>query len=61
MQFIENTGQVQEAAVIGVAHPKWTERPLLIVVKEEGSSLTRDSVLKFLEVLPFSLALRSNC
>ena len=27
---------VAEAAVIGVAHPKWTERPLLIVVKTEG-------------------------
>ena len=26
--------QVQEAAVIGIAHPKWDERPLLIVVQE---------------------------
>jgi fatty-acyl-CoA synthase len=25
---------VAEAAVIGVAHPKWDERPLLIVVKK---------------------------
>ena len=28
---------VAEAAVIGVAHPKWTERPLLVVVQAEGS------------------------
>ena len=27
---------VLEAAVIGVAHPKWDERPLLIVVPKEG-------------------------
>ena len=27
---------VAEAAVIGVSHPKWDERPLLIVVAEEG-------------------------
>ena len=28
--------KVAEAAVIGVAHPKWDERPLLIVIAEEG-------------------------
>ena len=27
---------VAEAAVIGVAHPKWDERPLLVVVAKEG-------------------------
>jgi len=36
---------VAEAAVIGVAHPKWTERPLLIVVKAEGAELTREEIL----------------
>ena len=29
---------VAEAAVIGISHEKWTERPLLIVVPEEGAS-----------------------
>lgn len=36
---------VAEAAVIGVAHPKWTERPLLIVIKAEGADLTREEML----------------
>ena len=40
---------VAEAAVIGVAHPKWQERPLLVVVKKAGQDVTRDEVLKFLE------------
>lgn len=36
---------VASAAVIGVPHPKWTERPLLIVVKAPGAELTREAVL----------------
>jgi acyl-CoA synthetase (AMP-forming)/AMP-acid ligase II len=40
---------VVEAAVIGVFHPKWNERPLLLVVKKHGASLTRDEMLKFYE------------
>jgi len=48
---LENTAvahpAVKEAAVIGVAHPKWDERPLLIVVKKPGASLTRDELLEF--------------
>jgi 3-(methylthio)propionyl---CoA ligase len=40
---------VVEAAVIGVFHPKWNERPLLLVVKKQGASLTRDEMLKFYE------------
>jgi 3-(methylthio)propionyl---CoA ligase len=39
---------VMEAAVIGIAHPKWDERPLLIVVAKEGRSCERDDVLDFL-------------
>ncbi|MDX1515909.1 MAG: 3-(methylthio)propionyl-CoA ligase [Woeseiaceae bacterium] len=38
---------VAEAAVIGVPHPKWTERPLLIVVPAEGSTVDRDELLEF--------------
>ena len=37
------------AAVIGVAHPKWTERPLLIVVKAEGKDVEADELLAFFE------------
>ena len=38
---------VIEAAVIGIRHPKWDERPLLIVVKKENVSVTRDELLRF--------------
>jgi len=40
---------VAEAAVIGVPHPTWSERPLLVVVARPGRSPTRESVLSFLE------------
>jgi fatty-acyl-CoA synthase len=40
---------VAQAAVIGVHHPKWDERPLLIIVKKQGADVTRDTVLKYLE------------
>jgi acyl-CoA synthetase (AMP-forming)/AMP-acid ligase II len=40
---------VAEAAVIGVAHPKWDERPLLVVVPKEGHSPRTDEVLEFLK------------
>ncbi len=38
---------VIEAAVIGVFHPKWNERPLLLVVKKTDTTLTRDELLEF--------------
>jgi len=40
---------VAEAAVIGLPHPKWDERPLLIIVKKQGQNVTKDEVLKYLE------------
>jgi fatty-acyl-CoA synthase len=40
---------VAEAAVIGVAHPKWTERPLLIVIKAEGTDLTKEEMLQWFD------------
>lgn len=40
---------VAEAAVIGVAHPKWDERPLLIVKRKEGAQVTREEMLKFFD------------
>jgi len=41
--------QVAEAAVIGVAHPKWDERPLLVVVAKDGERPARDDLLAFIE------------
>ena len=41
--------KVAEAAVIGVAHPKWSERPLACVVVKEGEELTAVEVLDFLD------------
>jgi len=38
---------VAEAAVIGVAHPKWTERPLLVVVKAEDQEIGKQELLDF--------------
>jgi fatty-acyl-CoA synthase len=35
------------AACIGVRHPKWDERPLLVVQTKPGSEVTRDELLKF--------------
>ncbi len=40
---------VVEAAVIGREHPKWNERPLLIVVPKDGSAPTREEILAFLD------------
>ena len=40
---------VQEAAVIGVSDPKWTERPLLIVIPVEGTTPDKDAILASLE------------
>jgi fatty-acyl-CoA synthase len=40
---------VAQAAVIGVVHPKWDERPLLIVVKRPGVEVGRDELLAFYE------------
>ena len=48
---LENTAtnhpKVAEAAVIGVDHPKWTERPLLLVQVKEGEDLGKDEILQW--------------
>ena len=40
---------VAEAAVIGVKHPKWDERPLLVVVLKQGQGATREEILGFMQ------------
>jgi len=39
---------VAMAAVIGVKHPKWDERPLLFVVRKPGAALEKEQILGFL-------------
>jgi fatty-acyl-CoA synthase len=41
--------KVAEAAVIGVSHPKWDERPLLVVVTKPGETVGREDILCFME------------
>ncbi|HUJ86248.1 MAG TPA: 3-(methylthio)propionyl-CoA ligase [Burkholderiales bacterium] len=40
---------IAEAAVIGVKHPKWDERPIVVAVKKPGQEVSRDELLKFFE------------
>jgi acyl-CoA synthetase (AMP-forming)/AMP-acid ligase II len=40
--------EVMQAAVIGAFHPKWQERPLLIVTRRPGSQLDREALVDFL-------------
>jgi len=50
---LENTAMghpaVAEAAVIGVAHPKWTERPLLVIVRAEGQDVSKEDLLAYFD------------
>ena len=50
---LENTAvahpDVIEAAVIAIPHPKWDERPLLVIVKKPSSELTKEAMLKFFD------------
>ena len=40
---------VQEAAAIGLPHPKWDERPLLVIVKKPGADLSGANVLAHMQ------------
>ena len=40
--------KVAEAAVIGIRHPKWDERPLLVVVMKKGESIGKDDMLGYM-------------
>ncbi|BAT61559.1 long-chain-fatty-acid--CoA ligase [Variibacter gotjawalensis] len=41
--------KVAEAAVIGVVHPKWDERPLLIIVPKAGENPTKEEILGYMD------------
>jgi len=41
--------KIAEAAVIGMHHPKWDERPLLIVQVKPGQTVTKEEILKFMD------------
>jgi 3-(methylthio)propionyl---CoA ligase len=40
---------IAEAAVIGVRHPKWDERPIVVAVKKAGQEVSKDELLRFYE------------
>src|SRR5690606_37453434 len=39
---------VKEAAVVGAAHPKWDERPILLVVRGPNSTIEKKDILEYL-------------
>jgi fatty-acyl-CoA synthase len=41
--------KVAEAAVIGIRHPKWDERPLLVVVLKKDQRASKDEILGFMQ------------
>ena len=42
---------VAEAAVVGVAHPRWLERPLALVVLRDGATCTLEAIREHLAPL----------
>ena len=40
---------VAMAACIGMPHPKWDERPIVVVVKKPGANVSREELLAFYE------------
>ena len=40
---------VAMAACVGMPHPKWDERPIVVVVKKPGAELSRETLLAFYE------------
>ncbi|MBL4855521.1 MAG: long-chain fatty acid--CoA ligase [Idiomarina sp.] len=47
--FVSQHQAVNESCVIGVKHPKWDERPLLLVVLNKGESLSKEDIKNFLD------------
>jgi fatty-acyl-CoA synthase len=46
--FVMDHQEIHEAAVVGVIHPKWDERPIVIAVKTAGAVVTKEALLEFL-------------
>jgi fatty-acyl-CoA synthase len=40
--------QIREAAVVAVAHPKWQERPIAVIVADDGAQLSPEELREFL-------------
>jgi fatty-acyl-CoA synthase len=40
---------IAEAAVIGIKHPKWDERPIVVAVKKAGQEVSKEELLRFYE------------
>jgi fatty-acyl-CoA synthase len=40
---------IAEAAVIGVKHPKWDDRPIVVAVKKPGQDVSKEELLRFYE------------
>ena len=40
--------EILEAAAIGIAHPKWDERPIIVVVCNEGKRPSKSNIIKFI-------------
>lgn len=53
--------KVVEAAVIGISHPKWTERPLLLAVVKEGESLIKQELLAWYQGKVAKWSIPSDC
>ncbi len=41
--------KVAEAAVIGIKHPKWDERPLLVVVVKKDQKVSKQEIIDFMD------------
>jgi fatty-acyl-CoA synthase len=39
---------VAEACVVGIAHPRWDERPLLLIVRKAGAQTNAEDIQRFL-------------
>jgi fatty-acyl-CoA synthase len=46
--FVMDHPEIHEAAVVGVIHPKWDERPIVIAVRKTGTVITKEALLEFL-------------
>ncbi|MBO6752790.1 MULTISPECIES: long-chain fatty acid--CoA ligase [Spongiibacter] len=44
-----NHPKVAEAAVVGIPHPKWSERPLLLVILQEGQTMEKQEMLHWFD------------